>query len=107
MLSKFLKQRKAKKFGIQYEYKGFWPHFYWVMRDGVCDGCELVSPMFRPSSPSNVYPILVSKTHMHCYELISKQKMPGDDWAGASPYGYDLRYHHSELRTDAGGGEDG
>lgn len=98
MFGRFLRKRRAKRFGIRFYDRKFWPYYFFVSEKGMCDGCKLPKRPFHPKAPSGVYPLLISDTHLHCYKVLRSYHMPGGDWGGVSNVAHEIEYHHSERR---------
>ena len=91
---KFIRKIKAKKHGIRFSDKDFWPPFYISFTRKNCDGCYVLNFLYD-AKVGDIVKVLQGNDFVHSYILKGIGRASGDDHI-VSPKEFNIEYHHSE-----------
>ena len=99
---KFLRKLKARKNGVPFELRKFWPSYYSIMQKGRYDDTLIVVfDAFDESESGKVIPVLEGNGKRHFYKILRTSRLQGSDWGGVSNLAYFLEYSHTVASHQA------
>lgn len=102
---KFFRNRRARKFGIPFRDRMFWPSYHINFRNPVGPGIECLKEIYDAKyRVGSVAPIFRSNGFTHFYRIKRTWHADGDDHI-VSPRQWDIEYRYSRPTTPPAGGE--
>lgn len=95
---KFLRKKAAKKNGVPFFEKEFWPPAYISFSEKEYCGCKVLTELYD-ARIGDIVTVLQDERLSHRYRLLADSVAGGDDHI-VSPREFDIEYHSTVKRED-------